>query len=151
MGGKGHLHFLILCRTRAFWTRDHIYNVMSFLLEECGVSNWIPDREAPKCHRCRTAFTFFHRRHHCRYCGGVFCGRCSFVMNKRYPPAHRKIRICVYCHTLYFRHKDMVQEGEMPSWIVVELNVTCLCFTVQVLRSSSIRKMAKGNAADISG
>lgn len=38
---------------------------------------WIPDTEAPRCMSCDQAFTTFRRRHHCRNCGGVFCGVCS--------------------------------------------------------------------------
>ncbi|XP_050099960.1 lateral signaling target protein 2 homolog [Anopheles aquasalis] len=38
---------------------------------------WIPDCDAPRCMACASAFTPFRRRHHCRNCGGVFCGVCS--------------------------------------------------------------------------
>lgn len=38
---------------------------------------WIPDTEAPLCMSCDQTFTTFRRRHHCRNCGGVFCGVCS--------------------------------------------------------------------------
>lgn len=38
---------------------------------------WVPDEEAPRCMACAQSFTTFRRRHHCRNCGGVFCGVCS--------------------------------------------------------------------------
>ncbi|XP_044753227.1 lateral signaling target protein 2 homolog [Coccinella septempunctata] len=38
---------------------------------------WLPDVEAPKCMSCGANFTVVKRRHHCRNCGKIFCGRCS--------------------------------------------------------------------------
>jgi hypothetical protein len=32
---------------------------------------WQTDRDAPNCNKCKTAFSLFFRRHHCRYCGKV--------------------------------------------------------------------------------
>ena len=37
---------------------------------------WIPDNEAQSCMICRTQFTMFLRRHHCRACGYVVCKNC---------------------------------------------------------------------------
>mmetsp|Transcript_5589 Transcript_5589/g.16456 ORF Transcript_5589/g.16456 Transcript_5589/m.16456 type:complete len:437 (-) Transcript_5589:56-1366(-) len=40
---------------------------------------WVPDASCTGCQapRCGTQFETFQRRHHCRYCGGVFCDKCS--------------------------------------------------------------------------
>ncbi|XP_062516109.1 uncharacterized protein LOC134191502 [Corticium candelabrum] len=85
---------------------------MTFQLDECGESSWIPDENVRKCQKCHLNFSFLNRRHHCRYCGGIFSGEpCSFVMGEKYPPAYRGKRICAYCHALYFKYGDMVQEG----------------------------------------
>ena len=36
---------------------------------------WAPD-ETPSCQLCTNGFTAFNRKHHCRSCGGIFCGKC---------------------------------------------------------------------------
>ncbi|XP_017873365.1 PREDICTED: lateral signaling target protein 2 homolog isoform X2 [Drosophila arizonae] len=60
---------------------------------------WIPDGKAPRCMSCQTPFTAFRRRHHCRNCGGVFCGVCS---NASAPlPKYgltKAVRVCRECY-----------------------------------------------------
>jgi hypothetical protein len=38
---------------------------------------WIDDRMASNCYNCKVEFTFMIRRHHCRYCGNIFCYSCT--------------------------------------------------------------------------
>jgi len=38
---------------------------------------WIRDEDATECTKCKAVFTAFRRKHHCRNCGGIFCGRCT--------------------------------------------------------------------------
>jgi hypothetical protein len=44
-----------------------------------GVAPWVPDADAPRCMAadCGKPFTIRRRRHHCRRCGHVFCGKCA--------------------------------------------------------------------------
>eukprot|EP01137_Pigoraptor_chileana_P031739 Opistho-2@20041 len=38
---------------------------------------WVPDHAATACMKCHTKFWLAVRKHHCRSCGGVYCGTCS--------------------------------------------------------------------------
>lgn len=38
---------------------------------------WVPDNQADNCIACKAKFDFIKRRHHCRRCGQIFCGKCS--------------------------------------------------------------------------
>lgn len=62
---------------------------------------WIPDEEAAQCMSCAQSFTTFRRRHHCRCCGGVFCGICS---NSQAPlpkfGLNKAVRVCRSCFSL---------------------------------------------------
>lgn len=40
-------------------------------------SSWVDDRVAKTCFLCKMYFNFYHRPHHCRKCGNVFCYQCS--------------------------------------------------------------------------
>jgi len=65
------------------------------------VENWVPDEEALKCQSCSVPFTAFKRRHHCRYCGNIFCNECS--ENKLSLPKEKlghtdPVRVCDTCY-----------------------------------------------------
>ncbi|TGZ49204.1 lateral signaling target protein 2 homolog [Temnothorax longispinosus] len=68
--------------------------------EECveRAPVWVPDNDAPRCMACQAGFTVVRRRHHCRNCGKVFCGRCS---SNNVPLPHfghtKPVRVCNRC------------------------------------------------------
>jgi hypothetical protein len=42
-----------------------------------GAPSWAPDDAVSHCNNCHLAFSLFWRKHHCRYCGRIFCDPCS--------------------------------------------------------------------------
>jgi len=109
-------------------------------LTHCGVifgnmqaaPNWQTDREAPNCNKCKTTFSLFLRRHHCRHCGKVWfsylrylsdvgphgethahnnplppcCILCCFPNVQYFPDTHTQTHI--HTHTQY-THKTHTQ------------------------------------------
>uniref|UniRef100_A0A1D1Y8J8 SH3 domain-containing protein PJ696.02 n=1 Tax=Anthurium amnicola TaxID=1678845 RepID=A0A1D1Y8J8_9ARAE len=52
------------------------YNHKEVLLAE--PPEWVPDSHASTCMQCGSPFKALTRgRHHCRFCGGIFCGACT--------------------------------------------------------------------------
>lgn len=45
-------------------------------LSQVSRGEWVPDSERSHCVACSKSFGLFVRRHHCRYCGDIFCNRC---------------------------------------------------------------------------
>eukprot|EP01090_Pellita_catalonica_P017300 TRINITY_DN5191_c0_g1_i2.p1 TRINITY_DN5191_c0_g1~~TRINITY_DN5191_c0_g1_i2.p1 ORF type:complete len:262 (+),score=26.46 TRINITY_DN5191_c0_g1_i2:34-786(+) len=51
--------------------------------QEWGPYNWMPDALGTHCTTCKKKFTFTRRRHHCRFCGQIYCKSCTtFVLVK---------------------------------------------------------------------
>jgi len=40
------------------------------------VYKWIDDNTVSNCYNCNVLFTMFVRKHHCRFCGKIFCYQC---------------------------------------------------------------------------
>eukprot|EP01062_Namystynia_karyoxenos_P037634 TRINITY_DN2736_c0_g2_i1.p1 TRINITY_DN2736_c0_g2~~TRINITY_DN2736_c0_g2_i1.p1 ORF type:complete len:1218 (+),score=345.82 TRINITY_DN2736_c0_g2_i1:102-3656(+) len=59
---------------------------------------WRADADVKQCEMCGDSFSFFLRKHHCRRCGGIFCGHCA-----KYTAAlpalgfHDEVRVCKGC------------------------------------------------------
>lgn len=58
---------------------------------------WMPDQSCLVCYDCDSQFTLFNRRHHCRLCGRVFCGKCT-ENSVPSPEEGEKIRACNFCY-----------------------------------------------------
>ncbi|XP_042059889.1 uncharacterized protein LOC121804416 isoform X2 [Salvia splendens] len=59
---------------------------------------WVVD--ASNCQGCSSQFTFINRKHHCRRCGGIFCGGCTQQRMVLRGQGDSPVRICEPCKKL---------------------------------------------------
>ena len=65
---------------------------------------WMADKHCKACTGCGSPFTLLRRRHHCRFCGKIFCAACSSL--GRHFGSESAVRVCGDC-----RRIDATQSG----------------------------------------
>lgn len=60
--------------------------------------SWLKDNEAAFCFKCDNKFSSSRRRHHCRRCRNIFCGKCSSHKSKILAcDVTKHVRVCSDC------------------------------------------------------
>eukprot|EP01083_Nonionella_stella_P104175 298216_1 len=86
---------------------------------------WVDDYESEQCLICDSEFTLFSRRHHCRRCGLLVCGKCS--SGRALLPRINKtdmVRVCKRCEdtlNAVVSDHDFLLDTEapiLPAWIL---------------------------------
>ncbi|XP_053561959.1 hepatocyte growth factor-regulated tyrosine kinase substrate isoform X2 [Bombina bombina] len=77
--------------------------------------DWV---DAEECHRCRVQFGVVTRKHHCRACGQIFCGKCSSKCST-IPKfgIEKEVRVCEPC----FEQLNKSVKGEVKPNSTAEL------------------------------
>ncbi|KAI0334482.1 hypothetical protein GY45DRAFT_1431675 [Cubamyces sp. BRFM 1775] len=59
---------------------------------------WMDDELCKECYDCKSVFTTWRRKHHCRICGQIFCSRCAsnIIKGARFGQ-EGMVRICNLC------------------------------------------------------
>eukprot|EP00252_Welwitschia_mirabilis_P006933 TRINITY_DN1789_c0_g1_i11.p1 TRINITY_DN1789_c0_g1~~TRINITY_DN1789_c0_g1_i11.p1 ORF type:complete len:1967 (+),score=353.98 TRINITY_DN1789_c0_g1_i11:165-6065(+) len=107
MGTTKSPFYAIFCMVKSWIRRssNSSYSSRSF---------WMPDASCTLCYECESPFTIFNRRHHCRVCGRVFCGKCTTNTIPSssvhgWTPEHEgeRIRVCMYCYNSWEEQEAM--------------------------------------------
>ncbi|KAH1049892.1 hypothetical protein GLYMA_08G061700v4 [Glycine max] len=75
-------------------------------------NNWVVD--ASHCQGCSSQFTFINRKHHCRRCGGIFCGSCTRQRMVLRGQGDSPVRICEPCKKLEEAARFELRHGRRP-------------------------------------
>eukprot|EP00003_Mantamonas_plastica_P029230 TRINITY_DN688_c0_g2_i1.p1 TRINITY_DN688_c0_g2~~TRINITY_DN688_c0_g2_i1.p1 ORF type:complete len:641 (-),score=140.75 TRINITY_DN688_c0_g2_i1:104-2026(-) len=81
--------------------------------EPLEITKWMADEDASHCCGCSAEFGWvLVRRHHCRFCGKVFCSNCSsnywnYWSNEK--QEQQQLRVCTHCVKILEKRKEDVE------------------------------------------
>ena len=84
---------------------------------------WQPDKSTKACSTCSKSFNVLQRRHHCRHCGRVICGKCGKKKHRvvllKYG-YHDPVRVCVSCHEVCTQSEELMTAISANGYVAVE-------------------------------
>lgn len=110
---------------------------------------WMPDQSCRVCYECDSQFTILNRRHHCRLCGRIFCGKCTensvpipscdprITLEER-----EKIRVCNYCYKQWKEGTATLDNGKQDSNLFLSTSPSATSL-------ASTRSSGTGNSSSI--
>ena len=117
-------------------------------VEQQHIYDWVDDSKVTQCYSCETDFTFFTRKHHCRYCGKIFCYACSgnyIVIPNEYKLIEKtfnnwgffsnfskKERVCDKCHEIIEKKNNIY--NKMNVFLLIDLNLKDYAKIAQVCK-----------------
>lgn len=78
---------------------------------------WVPDENVEKCAGCKNDFSMFNRKHHCRFCGKIYCSTClPFMQQLSWNESEQKC--CIECnktvHTIKTQKTKNIVLANLP-------------------------------------
>jgi len=87
-----------------------------------GVTFWKEDYSVEECPLCSNEFGFFTRRHHCRNCGGIFCGDCSSQRTRIAQLGFEEpVRVCDVCAREVYVPLSQ-KDADIKAWLLMISN-----------------------------
>lgn len=94
---------------------DALYSIEDLLNVRPTTGSYQPAAGVKNCTKCEKKFGLMRKKHHCHYCGYVFCNDCSNY-KKQYdqwiPFLKKQIRVCEACYHKPIKSIDDIQQIE---------------------------------------
>ena len=83
---------------------------------------WVPDANVEQCSYCDVNFTMFNRKHHCRFCGKIFCSECLPFMQELSWSDNGLQKCCMVCNEKI----DVMKKNKNKNLILCLLPLTIM-------------------------
>lgn len=70
----------------------------------------MPNEQTTHCVLCDKEFGIFRRKHHCRSCGALVCGKCSPAKMYVHGYKDQKVRVCQTCSNARQKRQREIEE-----------------------------------------